>query len=992
MTISFSYNGITMFKPGNSVNETMNEISIWSGSGADRITRIARYKGNSIPNSLTDDNIVSTISSEHPIYMWYDDGTIYWYSEAEHIYYNFDAGSMFKELPNVQGIYDMNDIYSIYTENMEFMFHRLGSTASTFDLDLGDNFYTKNVYNMNSMFQGMASNCLTYGGIDLGPNFDTSKVTQMNDMFSYIRVYTIHAPTTFVTTNVVASNNMFYGDTRLVGGAGTQYTPSHVDALYAHIDEGTSNPGYFTNRKTAMFKSGKEVNARMKQFVNSSATYSTSDTTIQKIWKVPQQPAPQFLISENIVSTPDSQYPIYMWYTPGSSSGWLTNPSVVNWWTEADLVFYNPDSSFFYYNLFALDDIAEGWIFNSKYVTNMSYMFSYTGYNSTSFTLDLGDRFDTSKVTNMNSMFFLTGYSSTNFTLDLGDKFDTSNVTNMSYMFKNAGYSNTSFTLDLGDKFDTSNVTNMSNLFYETGFSSTIFTLDLGTLFNTSNVTNMESMFREAGYSNTSFTLDLGDKFDTSNVTNMAYMFSNLGKSNTSFTTLDLGALFNTSKVTNMNGMFYVMNNIVTIYAPTVFTTGTVTNSTNMFTGCTNLVGGLGTVYNSSHIDKAYAHIDGGTNNPGYFSAKGAKYATFYYNSNTSSGGLTVNQISTYCIPTSGTSCTVTIPSEVTSSMGKYNSPYKGVSTSTGNMNSSSLAISDNTTFYANYSKQVTNYYYNSGYTSRVIYRNEYFTSTSAMESRLATSNTSISNYSTAVGPGSSVWSGLSTGADTTSEYTSVQAAANSNTANLYTVYTFNVAYAKGANVSSIGATSGSCTVTSSNTSCSVTLPTITANTNYGAVGWNTTNGATSGTAAGASYTLSNNGTTLYGNAARLYTCPTSRTPASYNYGSYQTSKYGSYQDACQSRTGANSECGSRTVCGSEYSDYECHVSWEPDCGRTGPHYNADRDWYYYCGYSNQTINNSCTSYRCPNSVATWNYTYGIAQFAPYGDYQDQCV
>ncbi|UKI57957.1 MAG: hypothetical protein L6V81_00295 [Clostridium sp.] len=37
------------------------------------------------------------------------------------------------------------------------------------------------------------------------------------------------------------------------------------------------------------------------------------------------------------------------------------------------------------------------------------------------------------------------------------------------------------------------------------------------------------------------------------------------------------------------------------------------------FYNCTNLVGGAGTKYNSSHVDKAYAHIDGGTSNPGYF-------------------------------------------------------------------------------------------------------------------------------------------------------------------------------------------------------------------------------------------------------------------------------------------------------------------------------------------------------------------------------------
>jgi len=41
-----------------------------------------------------------------------------------------------------------------------------------------------------------------------------------------------------------------------------------------------------------------------------------------------------------------------------------------------------------------------------------------------------------------------------------------------------------------------------------------------------------------------------------------------------------------------------------------------------MFRGCTKLVGGAGTKYNSSYVDKTYARIDGGTSNPGYFTAK----------------------------------------------------------------------------------------------------------------------------------------------------------------------------------------------------------------------------------------------------------------------------------------------------------------------------------------------------------------------------------
>ena len=46
-----------------------------------------------------------------------------------------------------------------------------------------------------------------------------------------------------------------------------------------------------------------------------------------------------------------------------------------------------------------------------------------------------------------------------------------------------------------------------------------------------------------------------------------------------------------------------------------------------MFDVCHSLVGGKGTAYSSSNPkDKTYAHIDGGTSNPGYFSEKGGAF------------------------------------------------------------------------------------------------------------------------------------------------------------------------------------------------------------------------------------------------------------------------------------------------------------------------------------------------------------------------------
>ncbi|MDD6653054.1 MAG: hypothetical protein PUE43_04335 [Clostridium sp.] len=67
--------------------------------------------------------------------------------------------------------------------------------------------------------------------------------------------------------------------------------------------------------------------------------------------------------------------------------------------------------------------------------------------------------------------------------------------------------------------------------------------------------------------------------------------------------------MFNRSKATKIK----VLNK---------FNTSNVTGAPRMFENATNLVGGAGTTYNSSKIDKTYAHIDGSTSNPGYFTLK----------------------------------------------------------------------------------------------------------------------------------------------------------------------------------------------------------------------------------------------------------------------------------------------------------------------------------------------------------------------------------
>ena len=134
---------------------------------------------------------------------------------------------------------------------------------------------------------------------------------------------------------------------------------------------------------------------------------------------------------------------------------------------------------------------------------------------------------------------------------------------------------------------------------------------------NTSEVTNMAYMF----FGCTELTsLDVSH-LNTSKVMYMTQMFYYC----TRLTSLDLSS-FNTSKVIDMRCMFMGCMNLQTIYVGNDWSTAAVALSDNMFDGCTSLVGGKGTTYNANHVDKTYAHIDGGTSNPGYFSEKGGTF------------------------------------------------------------------------------------------------------------------------------------------------------------------------------------------------------------------------------------------------------------------------------------------------------------------------------------------------------------------------------
>ena len=328
-------------------------------------------------------------------------------------------------------------------------------------------------------------------------------------------------------------------------------------------------------------------------------------------------------------------------YSVGFANWTSNNPSVDQVIFDSSFADYKPTSTASWFmncsSLLSVDGLK---YLNTSEVTDMSYMFS--GCSSLT-SLDLRG-FDTGNVTNMNSMFY--GCSSL-VTIKVGDGWTTAKVTNSDYMFYDCtslrGCNGTVYNESHIDKayarvdgnggqgYLTGNVPYVvfnSNsrilTFYYDDKQSTrtmdgnVYSLGFGSWMIHNSYLDcviFDSSF--AGYKPTSTanwfmncsnlsSIDGIQYLNTSEVTDMSSMFSGCMY----LTSLDLSS-FDTGKVTDMSSMFARCSSLVTIKVGDGWTTSKVTSSDNMFYDCGSLKGGNGTSYNASHIDKAYARIDG---------------------------------------------------------------------------------------------------------------------------------------------------------------------------------------------------------------------------------------------------------------------------------------------------------------------------------------------------------------------------------------------
>jgi surface protein len=535
---------------------------------------------------------------------------------------------------NCSSVTSITGLEYLHTDNVTNMRSMFYECSSLTNIDLS-HFNTENVQNFIGMFDG----CSGLTSLDVS-GFNTAKATKMSGMFEKCSGLTELNLLNFNTANVIDMNGMFYGCTGLTVLDLSSFNTANVTDMLGMFNNCSNLVTIYVGEGWSTAKAGGSYDNSMfyncqKLIGGKGFTYDSSktDKDYARIDNSPTYPgyftdknAPAEADAEPYAVLSDDKTVLTFYYDDqkeqrnGMGIGPFANSSDRGWhkhlWTITTAEF---DPSFA--NCMTINSTAF-WFSDCFYLTSIKGL----------------QYLKTDKVTDMSHMFFSCRELES---VDLSG-FITDKVTDMSYMFGSC-WKLTS--LDLRG-FNTSNVTNMSNMFAESGG---LKSLDVSG-FNTSKVTDMSWMF--SGISSVK-RIELRG-FDTSNVTNMSYMFRYC----TGMSVIDISS-FKTDNVTVMDKMFNECYGLKTIYVGDLWSTAAVTSSTDMFDFDRSLVGGAGSGYYASDAkDHTMAHIDGGTDNPGYFTYVIQPYAvlspdnttlTFYYDDQKEyRGGMGVGPFSDY--------------------------------------------------------------------------------------------------------------------------------------------------------------------------------------------------------------------------------------------------------------------------------------------------------------------------------------------------------
>ena len=397
--------------------------------------------------------------------------------------------------------------------------------------------------------------------------------------------------------------------------------------------------------QVTMLDTGSTINAKLKNMANGidDADRNTVDTKIKAFLQTDSLPSGFIATTENTISSNSSTIPIYVFFDNTNEQG------VMYYYTEADIVYANSNSSNMFRNINSLADITGLANWDTTTMRSMEYMFLgtkisnvdalATGKNGNPNIWNMGN------VTNMYALF-----SNATSLVDISGlaNWDTVNVNNMGGgMFYGTKITNVD-ALATGKNgnpniWNTGNVTNMFSMFCNASFLTDISGL---ANWDTAKVTNMSSMFSNTKITNTN-ALATGKNgnpniWNTGNVTTMVNMFSNasyltdvsgLENWNTA-KVVSFNWMFNNTKITNTDALATGKNG-----NPNIWNTGNATDMSSMFAGATTLtdISGLanwdtakviymGALFRGTQIVNVNALATGKNGNPNIWNTGNVKY------------------------------------------------------------------------------------------------------------------------------------------------------------------------------------------------------------------------------------------------------------------------------------------------------------------------------------------------------------------------------
>ena len=483
-------------------------------------------------------------------------------------------------------------------------------------------------------------------------NLNTKYITAMDNMFRSCGKLTSLDANSWDTSNVTDMKEMFLYATRLNNVNISNWNTAKVTNMMAMFERTTA----LTNLNISNWDTRSVLNMSYMFDGSGINTLNISDWDTGNVTGMRNMFARTSNLTTLDASNWDTRNVKYMTEMFNGAIS-LSDAKIGNWDTSNVI-----DMMRMFENARSLQTLnINNW--NVSSVTNMQNMFDNARGLQT---LNLNN-WDVSSVIYMGSMFSST-HSLKNLKIS---NWNTSNVAGIMSMFYNA---NNLTELDIGN-WNVSNVKGMSETFRST---HNLTHLNISN-WNTSSVTSMQNLFNNASnlteleignwdvsnvksisgtFSGTKKLTHLNiNNWNTSSVTNMQNLFYNTG-----LITLDISN-WDTRNVGAMDNMFLSSYNLTTVYVGNNWNTDNVTNSTNMFLNARSIVGGAGTTYNSSYIDKTYAKIDGGTSSPGYFTA----------------------------IPGSGGGINAAQPSSIFSSIVNVSSPYNTINECNNNCGTSCL-------------------------------------------------------------------------------------------------------------------------------------------------------------------------------------------------------------------------------------------------------------------------------------------------------------